>query len=74
MPEGNAWKHAPERQARLIQNMTDPEWARRREVYRKARGTEKKRQVANWNVAWNVAGRPSDFPDFPDWLKQQKSA
>lgn len=67
MPEGNAWKHRPERQARLLANMADPEYLRRREVYRKARGQEAKRLVAHWNIEWNQAGRPADFPDFKEW-------
>jgi len=68
MSLGNAWKYRPERQARLQADMRNPEWVRRGEIYRKARGTKAKQLVAKWNVAWNVAGRPADFPDFKDWL------
>jgi len=71
MSVGNAWKHAPARQARLIASMSDPEWQRRREIYRKARGPAAKREVAHWNIAWNQAGRPADFPDFPEWKAAQ---
>ena len=69
MPVGNAWKHAPARQARLQQDMRDPEWCRRREVYRTAKGPLAKGRVADWNVAWNNAGRPGrdSFPDFEEW-------
>jgi hypothetical protein len=67
MPEGNAWKHAPARQASLQRDMQSPEWVRRREMYRKAKGAAKKTRIAHWNIAWNVAGRPADFPDFPEW-------
>jgi hypothetical protein len=67
MSIGNAWKHAPARQARLQRDMQNPEWLRRREIYRKARGSAAKRLVAHWNVDWNLAGRPADFPDFPEW-------
>jgi hypothetical protein len=67
MSVGNAWKHRPERQARLIADMANPEWVRRKEMYRKARGRLAKMRVARWNVAWNTAGRPDNFPDFKDW-------
>jgi hypothetical protein len=67
MSLGNAWKYAPARQARLQADMQNPEWVRRQELYRKARGQEMKRRIAHWNIAWNQAGRPADFPDFPEW-------
>lgn len=56
----------PEIQARKQADARNPEVQRRREIYRKARG-DKKRRVANWNVAWNVCGRPADFPEFDAW-------
>ena len=68
MSVGNAWKYRPERQAKLIANMKNPEWVRRGEMYRKARGSEAKRDVARWNVAWNTAGRPDIFPGLKEWL------
>ena len=67
MSNGNAWKHSPERQARLQADMRNLEWVRRGEMYRKARGQLAKKRVARWNVAWNTAGRPDNFPDFPAW-------
>lgn len=74
MSGGNAWKYRPERQARIIADMGNPEWVRRRELYRTARGKflghfDKKRLVADWNVEWNLAGRPRTQPDFPEWLE-----
>lgn len=69
MSIGNAWKHAPSRQARLQQDMQNPEYMRRKELYRKARGREAKALVANWNIDWNLAGRPADFPDFNEWKR-----
>lgn len=66
---GNAWKYRPERQARLQADMKNPEFMRRREMYRKAKGRLAKMRVARWNVAWNTAGRPADFPDFPQWAE-----
>lgn len=69
MPEGNAWKHRPERQARILAEMANPEYLRRKEIYRKARGAVAKRLVAHWNIEWNRAGRPADFPDFPEWKR-----
>lgn len=68
---GNAWKYRPERQARLQADMQNPEWVRRGKMYREARGAKKKR-IAQWNVAWNLAGRPAAFPDFDAWALQQK--
>jgi hypothetical protein len=66
MPTGNAWKHRPERQARILADMRNPEYMRRREIYQKAKGI-KKRRVAEWNRQWSVAGRAADFPDFDAW-------
>lgn len=71
MSIGNAWKHAPARQVRLQQDMQNPEYMRRKEIYRKARGREAKALVAHWNIDWNVAGRPADFPDFPEWKRRR---
>lgn len=68
----NAHKYRPEVQARRLADMSNPEWQRRREMYRKARG-EKKRRVAQWNVAWNLAGRPADFPDFDAWAVSKRA-
>jgi hypothetical protein len=68
MTTGNAWKHTPARQARLQASMQNPEWVRRREMYRKAKSQAKKTQIAHWNIAWNQAGRPDGFPDLPEWL------
>ena len=70
MSLGNAWKYRPERQARLQADMRNPEYMRRREMYRSARGAVAKARIAKWNVAWNIAGRPADFPDFKGWLAQ----
>lgn len=77
MSRGNAYKYRPEYQARMIENMNNPEWRRRREIYRKARGKflghfDKKRLVADWNAEWNLKGRPKDHPDFPAWLEQNR--
>lgn len=47
--------------------MANPEWVRRGEMYRKAKGQLAKKREPRWNVAWNTAGRPADFPDFPAW-------
>jgi hypothetical protein len=69
MSNGNAWKYAPARQARLQQDMQNPEYMRRRELYRRARGREAKALVASWNIDWNLAGRPADFPDFNEWKR-----
>lgn len=55
-------KHDWRRTARKI----TPEAQRRREMWRKARGAKRQR-VADWNAAWNLAGRPADFPDFDAW-------
>ena len=71
MSIGNAWKYAPARQAKLQMEMRNPEFIRRQEMYRKARGSSAKMLVANWNVDWNLAGRPVDFPDFPEWKRQR---
>jgi hypothetical protein len=68
---GNAWKYAPQRQARLQMDMRNPEYVRRTEMYRKAKGREAKALVAHWNIDWNLAGRPADFPDFPEWKRQR---
>lgn len=78
MPEGNAWKHAPARQARLQMDMRDPECIRRQQVYREARGKvlghfDKKRLVAEWNIDWNKKGRPAGLPDFREWLEQNRA-
>jgi len=68
MSVGNAWKYHPVRQARLIADMQNPEWLRRREMYRKA-SSAKKSFIAKWNVAWNISGRADGFPDFSEWMK-----
>lgn len=72
MSVGNAWKYAPARQARLQQDMQNPEYMRRKDVYSKARGREAKALVAHWNVEWNLAGRPANFPDFPEWKRRRE--
>lgn len=69
MPEGNAWKYRPERQARLLANMANPEYMRRKDIYRKAQGQLAKLRVSRWNRAWNEAGRPASFIDYPEWAK-----
>jgi hypothetical protein len=61
----------PEIQARRMAAQQDPEWQRRRTIYLAAKGLIQKQQVANWNADWNIAGRPADFPDFPEWLAEQ---
>lgn len=68
----SAEHHRPERQARIQADMQNPEWLRRREMWRKAKG-DKRERVAWWNVAWNKAGRPASFPDFAEWCEQQKA-
>lgn len=57
--------------ARLAER--SPESERRRAMWKAARG-ERRRQITQWNMAWNRAHRPTDFPDFPEWLARQKSA
>lgn len=57
------------RAARLANR--SPESARRQAMWKAARG-ERRQQITKWNMAWNRAHRPADFPDFPDWLAQQK--
>jgi hypothetical protein len=66
MPVGNAWKYRPERQARIQQDMQNPEWVRRRAIWRAAKGA-KRGWVTRWNLEWNWAGRPAGFPDFETW-------
>lgn len=78
MSRGNAYKYRPEYQARMIENMNNPEWCRRREIYRKTRGKflgyfDKKRLVADWNADWNLQGRPKDHPDFHEWLEKNRA-
>ncbi len=65
--DGNAYKHAPARQAMLQREGQNPEFVRRQKLYRETKGFAAKMLVASWNVDWNVAGRPADFPDFPEW-------
>lgn len=77
MPVGNAWKHAPARQARLQADMQNPEYVRRQRIYREARGKllghfNKRDLVAEWNLDWNLSGRRSDHVDFPEWLEQNR--
>lgn len=59
-------KHDHQRTARRAASAHNPEVQRRREMWRKACGAKKQR-VSDWNVAWNLAGRPVDFPDFDAW-------
>jgi hypothetical protein len=66
MSVGNAWKYRPERQARIQQDMQNPEYMRRREMWKKA-DRKKRGWVARWNREWNAAGRPASFPDFAEW-------
>lgn len=77
MPEGNAWKYRPERQARLIADMGNPELRRRSQMWKAARGKvldhfKKRDLIAQWNIDWNQKGRPADHPDFPVWLEQNR--
>ncbi|MDE2104722.1 MAG: hypothetical protein KGL39_46225 [Patescibacteria group bacterium] len=77
MPLGNAWKHAPARQARLHADMQNPEYVRRQCIYREARGKllghfNKRDLVAEWNIEWNLSGRSDEHPDFPEWLEQNR--
>lgn len=67
---GNAPKYNPilqERQRRLAAN---PEYLRRREMYRRARGVRKD-HIGEWNRQWAVAGYPGDFPDFETWWSSE---
>lgn len=68
---GNAHNSRPEIQARKLRDMNNPEFRRRRAMWTAARG-KKRDEIANWNVAWNVAGRPADFPDFAVWRLQER--
>lgn len=57
----------PEVQERKQRLMRHPEYAARRELERKARGT-KKVYVGRWNHEWAVAGYPVGGPSFDEWL------
>ena len=69
-PYRNSRKQHPTLQARHAANLQNPEFVRRRDMYRKARG-ERKLAVKAWNHEWACAGRPDIFPDFSDWLQSE---
>lgn len=57
----------PELDARRQALRHHPHWQLHRDTYKKARGV-KRELVAQWNIAWNQAGRSLDFPDFDTWI------
>lgn len=67
----NSHKYRPEVMARRIADMSNPTWLHHREVYKAAKG-KKRRRVAQWNADWNRAGRPRDFPDWPEYEAAHK--
>lgn len=60
-----------EQQLRRMRDMSNPEMQRRRRMYNTARGARKE-LIGRWNVAWQRAGRPMGFLDFPQWQLTQE--
>ncbi len=67
----NSSKHDARRTAKRARSDKNPEVARRKEMWLKAKGARRER-ITNWNAAWNRAGRPENFPDFDAWSKQRQ--
>lgn len=71
MPIGNAHKYRPEYQARIQANMQNPEWVRRRAMWKAATGKRRK-WITAWNHAYSLAGWPAVFPDFEEWKAEKR--
>jgi hypothetical protein len=71
----------PEIQARRLALRQNPEWVRRDEIVRAAKGLFlahfKKRELAGeWRGEWVRAGMPNppnDMPEFPEWLESKRA-
>ncbi len=63
----------PEIQARKAMHARDPEYQRRKQMWRESRGL-KREKVTHWNQMWALAGYPDGFPDFDEFWRSHPRA